>query len=74
MVVPVETEATFTAGAPEALFTGNYFVSRNRNYDISPDGRRFLMIREPGTSPRTRLHLIFNWFEELKAKMREAEE
>jgi serine/threonine-protein kinase len=74
MVVPIETEPTFTAGTPEVLFTGDYFVARNRNYDISPDGQRFLMLRRPETQPLTQLHVVFNWFEELKAKMHEAEQ
>ena len=39
-----------------------------RTYDISPDGERFLMIKEGGlgdeTEP-TQLILVQNWFEEL---------
>ena len=39
-------------------------------YDVSPDGRRFLMI-EPATDPAsaTVVHVIVNWFEEQKAKV-----
>jgi hypothetical protein len=32
------------------------------------------MTWQPETEPVTQLHVVFNWFEELKAKMREAEE
>ena len=74
MVVPVETEPTFAAGTPEVVFAGNY-VGR---YAISPDGQRFLVFRDPEKQTEmqgvTQLHVVFNWFEELKAKMREAEE
>ncbi len=72
MVVPVETEPTFTAGTPEVLFTGNYFggLATGGHYDISPDGQRFLMLRDPetqaGPQAVTQLHVVFNWFEELK--------
>jgi len=46
-----------------------YRSARNRQqYDVSPDGRRFLMIREPGTAPA--LTYVENWFPELKAKVK----
>ena len=46
MAVSVETEPEFTAGVPEIIFEGSYFapVADGRNYDISHDGQRFLMI------------------------------
>ena len=34
-------------------------------YDISPDGQRFLMIREAGAG-QGQINVIQNWFEELK--------
>ena len=41
-----------------------------RHYDSSPDGQRFLMIKEAGeieeTSARDELIVVLNWFEELK--------
>lgn len=68
MMVRVETEPTFTHATPEILFTGNYFRAWDRNYDISPDGQRFLMLKEVGQTEETeiRLVLVQNWFEELK--------
>jgi hypothetical protein len=42
-----------------------------RNYDISPDGQRFLMMR---VAPVRSVNVVLNWFDELKAKMGEAEE
>jgi serine/threonine-protein kinase len=62
MAVTVETEPEFSAARPRLLYEGRY----QWNYDISPDGERFLMIREPETEPVTQLHVVFNWFEELK--------
>ena len=35
-------------------------------YDISPDGSRFLMIKESTGPPQTEIIVIQNWFEELK--------
>jgi hypothetical protein len=40
-----------------------------RNYDVSPDGRRFLMLGGQGLPPVeevTELQIVLNWFEELK--------
>ena len=47
MAVMIETEPAFAVGNPEVLFSGEYYVTfSNRPYDISPDGKRFLMIKE----------------------------
>ena len=39
-------------------------------WDISPDGRRFLVVMNTAAklSPVTEMILVQNWFEELKAK------
>ncbi len=66
MVVGFKTEPTFTAGSPELLFTGRYTTSLAvTNYDISPDGQRFLMIKEDEGQP-ARINVVLYWFEELK--------
>ena len=40
----------------------------SRNYDISQDGKRFLMIKESGNDETSSTEFIFvqNWFQELK--------
>jgi len=36
-------------------------------YDIHPDGQRFLMLNMQGSEgPRPKIHVVLNWFEELK--------
>ena len=42
-------------------------------WDISPDGKRFLMMKEAGTAaaaegPR-KINIVLNWFEELKQRV-----
>ena len=70
--VPIEADGSFTFGNPEVVFEQTYFTGssvRGRTYDISPDGKRFLMIKEgaPGDeTEQTQLILVLNWFEELK--------
>ena len=68
--VPTKTEQEFSYGSPALLIRGAfYFQSRGRTYDVSPDGKRFLMIKasattEEGSQPN--VVMVENWFEELK--------
>ena len=69
MVADITTNPAFTAGRPRELFKRSFVSTLNaRGYDISPDGRRFLMVQEESRSPEavTKIHIVFNWFEELK--------
>ncbi len=68
MVVGIKTEPTFTAGSPVVLFTGRYTSPGTvGNYDISPDGQRFLMIKEAdAVEEQAQINVVLNWFEELK--------
>ncbi|MDP3767454.1 MAG: hypothetical protein Q8S13_05525, partial [Dehalococcoidia bacterium] len=63
---------TFTVGRQRALFPASGYVAdaSHRLYDIAPDDRRFLMIRERSGGERADLILVQNWFEELRAKVR----
>ncbi len=67
MVVGINTEPTFTAGSPVVLFTGSYFEFEGFvNYDISPDGQRFVMVQTQETESTQQINVVLNWFEELK--------
>lgn len=74
MVTAVQTTDGFTRGTPKALFTitGTYVADglRNRQFDVSRDGRRFIMIKEVEhtlePSARDELTVVLNWFEELR--------
>jgi serine/threonine-protein kinase len=63
--------ATFALGKQQVLFSiagyENYVGSRM--YDVTPDGRRFVMVRS-AARPRAELIVVENVFEELKAKVR----
>ncbi len=73
MVARVETEPTFNAATPESLFIRTGFAaSAGREYDIAPDGERFLFLRgQGGQVADGNLGLVFvqNWFEELRARV-----
>ena len=59
-------------GSPQVLFEGPYVLSAvdERNYDVTPDGQRFLMVRAAEQSESTaRLNVVLNWHEELKERV-----
>ncbi len=70
MVVGIKAEpTTITAGSPEVLFTGRYTSGLPvANYDISPDGQRFLMMKAAAEEEgqQVQINVILNWFEALK--------
>jgi serine/threonine-protein kinase len=75
--VSVETEPTFKPGNPKVLFRGTYvrsYPADGTPWDISPDGKRFLMMKEPGTVPSAavgprKINIVLNWLEELKQRV-----
>jgi Tol biopolymer transport system component len=70
MAVDIATQSGFTVGKPRMLFQGRYEQASVPidNYDVSPDGQRFLMIKESEQSA-TQISVVLNWFEELKQKV-----
>lgn len=71
-VVDVPAGPTFTPGNPRTLFSlAGYRRARNRQqYDVSPDGSRFLMIRERGATTAPTAIYVENWLTELNAKLK----
>lgn len=74
MAVPVDAHgASWNAGSPTKLLDGGflYDAARGRGtrmYDVSPDGQRFLMIRDAGElrGVPPQIIVVQNWLEELK--------
>ena len=70
MAVEVATQPTFTFGRPRMLFEGSYEPTPVTfpNYDVSPDGQRFLMLKpaEQERTAATQINVVLNWTEELK--------
>ena len=66
MVVDVTTSPAFSASRPRVLFEGlETSITDPTCCEVSPDGERFLMIKE-GDSSDAELILVQNWGEELK--------
>jgi hypothetical protein len=68
MSVSVEAGDSFRAGAPTILFDGPYQADTggHASYDVSPDGQKFLMIRNE-EAVLTELRVVLSFPEELKA-------
>jgi hypothetical protein len=61
----------FTAGPPTMVFRGDYLAPQagRRNYDVSADGKRFLMIKKvaaTSTPPPPQLIIVQHFDEELR--------
>jgi len=72
MVVPVTGGPSFAAGTPRPLFSlSGYREARNRQqYDVAPDDRRFVMIRESSSNGSGNIIYVENWLAELEAKVK----
>jgi serine/threonine-protein kinase len=83
VAVAVTTGPPFRAGKPVVLWEEPYSHGMSSscgppgptsaNYDITADGKRFLMVKDNHRDVRsTKIVVILNWAEELKAPLREA--
>jgi hypothetical protein len=65
LAVDVETGAAFRAGAARLLFE-----KVSSDYDVAPDGRRFLMLKPAAAAGDSgELHVIVNWFDDLRRRV-----
>jgi serine/threonine-protein kinase len=76
IAVPVATvKGTFSPGPATRLFDYAPYSGRlGPDYDLTPDGQRFLMIRSAEDSPASRAQLVLvqNWTTELDSRLRGA--
>jgi hypothetical protein len=73
--VRIQTQPAFTASSPSDLPVRNFvYDPKIRKYDITPDGKQFVMLFNPQSSagnntasaPPQEIRVVLNWFEELK--------
>ena len=57
-------------GTCRVLFEGRFAMSHRpdspRNYDVNPDGQRFLMVQTVDDPAPTQIRVVLNWFKELE--------
>jgi hypothetical protein len=65
--------ASGTAGTPALLFAGRYMDSPDaagtRNWDATPDGERFILVKRPPELQARRMNVVLNWLDELRVKV-----
>jgi len=70
--VPLLTNPTFSAGGPVVILEKSCWNAEEMLpcYDVSPDGTRFIMVREsPQVANVTQINVVLNWFEELRRRV-----
>jgi Tol biopolymer transport system component len=79
MAVDVTLGSELKVGSPTVFFGGQadfasvdlnlqtFLLDRDNNYDVTPDGKRLIVIKQQGDlSAKDELRVVVNWFEELK--------
>ena len=73
MSVAVRPGASFDWDAPVPLFSGPYETLANfgnANYDVTPDGQRFVMVKADEESGSTgEVVLVQNWVQEVERRL-----
>jgi serine/threonine-protein kinase len=71
MAVDIVTQPTLRPGKARLVFERAFAKGGPwRNYDVSLDGRRFLMLKPTKEDvPLSQLNVVLNWFEELKERV-----
>ena len=64
MSIPLTIAAggSLTAGKPAMVYEGRFEA-----FDVAPDGRMLILRRDPA-APAASIHIVLNWFNELKTK------
>jgi Tol biopolymer transport system component len=74
MGVPVTLGETFSSGTPQPLFEAPFYEGDpgSPNYDVAPDGQRFVMVFPSDTGGPARLHVVQGWKAEILRRLRDA--
>lgn len=64
MSAAIRSQPGFSVGEVKTILANRYRAAAG-TYDVSPDGQRFLVIKDAGAQ----MVVVENWFEELKAKV-----
>jgi hypothetical protein len=67
ITVPVSLRPSLSWGAPRVLFETDAM-----EFDVAPDGKRFLLLVSNPEANHSEIHIVLNWFQELKQRERAA--
>jgi len=68
LAVDITAGPPITVGTPRVIFKRQYNGSDGvwPNYDVTPDGRRLLMVRSSKQEAPSRVNIVLNWLDALK--------
>ncbi len=66
MEVSVRAQPELSVSKPTTLFQGTFTDDIGTEYDVAPDGKRFVMIHPPESAPPPDVLVVLNFFSELK--------
>ncbi len=69
MAVPVTTSPSLTVGVPGTLFSTPSLGGFTGNYDVTPDGNRFVLVEpvtDEGDVSEPRIRVVENWYEKFR--------
>jgi eukaryotic-like serine/threonine-protein kinase len=78
LAVDVQTAPTFIFGKPTPFRIEGFIGGdgTTRNYDLTPDGKQFVVVMDAGTPqsetnsyPKVQVNFVLNWFEELNQRV-----
>jgi hypothetical protein len=70
----IATTPSFSVVQTRVLFSATDFIqtaASRRNFDVSPDGQRFLMVQRADGAKRGQVVVVENWLEEMKRKAKQ---
>jgi Tol biopolymer transport system component/tRNA A-37 threonylcarbamoyl transferase component Bud32 len=72
MSVAIRPGATFGFEQPRALFSVTSYVPGQAmpTFDVTPDDKRFVLLRETSANERSEIVVVQNWTQELRARAR----
>jgi eukaryotic-like serine/threonine-protein kinase len=72
MTVAVHPGSTFSFDPPKRLFSSAPYIGIGpvASFDVSPDDKRFLLLRETASNQRNELIVVQNWTEEMRQRSR----
>jgi Tol biopolymer transport system component len=69
MAVTIQTAPAFSAGTPRRVLEARFQASDvSRNFDVSRDGQRFVMVRSDESARAPQFYAVFNWLSELQRR------
>ena len=67
MAAPVSPRPSFSVGTARMLFEADFL-----SFEVAPDGQRFLLLTPNPEANRAEIHVVLNWFNELKEREKAA--